>query len=236
MKKRSKRYQECIKIYDSTKIYSLPEAVSILKKMPAVKFDESVELSMQLGIKPDQTDQAVRGVSTLPNGTGKKVKVLCFVKGEAQKAAENAGADYVGGEELVKKIEGGWLDFDAVVAHPDMMREISKLGKVLGPRGLMPTPKTGTVTIDVAKAIKEIKMGRVEFKSDKTGGLHVAVGKRSFSEEALIANVKAAAKSIASAKPIAVKGDYVKSIHLSLTQSPGVRLASNTVVVVTEEE
>ena len=234
MKKQSKRYRECIKLYDSTKSYSLSEAVKILKRFAPAKFDESVELNFQLGVRPDQPNEAVRGATSLPHGTGKKVRVLCFAKGEAQRAAEQAGADYVGTEEYVKKIEGGWLDFDAVVAHPDMMREISKLGKILGPRGLMPTPKTGTVTPDVAKAIKEIKTGRVEFKTDKTGGLHVLCGKKSFPEEAILTNAKTVIKAIADAKPQAAKGDYLKRVSISTTQSPGIRLRDIAVSVVEE--
>ena len=226
MRPRSKRYEACVKLFDATKRYSLVEAVRLLKQFSPAKFDESVELNFQLGIKPDQSDQMVRGTATLPHGSGKKIRVLCFVKGEAQKAAEQAGADFVGADEYVKKIEGGWLDFDAVVAHPDMMREISKLGKVLGPRGLMPTPKTGTVAVDVAKAIKEIKTGRVEFKTDKTAGVHVGVGKRSFSEEAILANAKIVIKSLMDAKPAAAKGDYLKRAVISLTQSPGIKLRS----------
>ncbi len=230
-KGRSKRYNECAKVFDGTKTYTLGEAVKILKQFKAAKFDESVELSFQLGIKPEQSDQNVRGAISLPSGTGKKVRVLCFVKGESQKAAEQAGADYVGAEEYIKRIEGGWFDFDAVVAHPDMMREISRLGKVLGPRGLMPTPKTGTVTTDVAKAIKEIKMGRVDFKNDKTGGLHVAIGKRSFADDALLANAKIVIKAVVDAKPQSSKGDYIKRVYMALTQSPGVRLRSSSLGV-----
>lgn len=232
MHKRSKRYQASLKTFDPAKNYPLSEAVRLVKQFSPAKYDESVTLNFQLGIKPDQTDQAVRGTAVLPNGSGKKVRVLCFVKGEAQKTAEQAGAEYVGAEEYIKKIESGWLDFDAVVAHPDMMREISKLGKVLGPRGLMPTPKTGTVTPDVAKAIKEIKGGRVEFKSDKTAGLHVLIGKRSFSEEALLANANAAIKSLLEVKPAAAKGDYIKRTFLASSQSPGIRIRTSATSVV----
>ena len=224
MKRRSKRYRESLKAFDPTKSYSLPEAVKILKQFAPAKCDESVALNFQLGIRPDQANEAVRVTTALPHGSGRKVRVLCFAKGESQRAAEEAGADYVGAEEYVKKIEGGWLDFDAVVAHPDMMREISKLGKVLGPRGLMPTPKTGTVTPDVRKAVKEIKGGRVEFKSDKTGGLHVLCGKRSFADEALLSNAKAVIKAVSEAKPAAAKGDYLKRVSISASQSPGIKL------------
>ncbi|MBI1978026.1 MAG: 50S ribosomal protein L1 [Candidatus Omnitrophica bacterium] len=234
MHKRSKRYQECVKLYEPTKSYSLSEAVKILKQFSPAKFDESVELSFQLGVHPDQPNEAVRGATNLPHGSGKKVRVLCFAKGEAQRAAEQAGADYVGADEFMKKIEGGWLDFDAVVAHPDMMREISKLGKVLGPRGLMPTPKTGTVTPDVGKAVKEIKGGRVEFKTDKTGGLHVTCGKKSFSEDAILANAKTVIKAIIDAKPIAAKGDYLKRVTIATTQGPGIKLRATTMSVAEE--
>ena len=236
MKQRSKRYQECLKQFDSTKSYLLPEAVKILKKFTSAKFDESVELNFQLGVRPDQPNEQVRGATGLPHGSGKKVRVLCFAKGEAQRAAEEAGADYVGTDEYVKKIESGWLEFDAVVAHPDMMREISKLGKVLGPRGLMPTPKTGTVTPDVKKAIKEIKAGRVEFKSDKTGGLHVLFGKRSFSEDALLTNAKAVIQAVSDAKPSAAKGDFVRRVSIAGSQSPGIKLRGVIVSVSEEKE
>jgi large subunit ribosomal protein L1 len=224
MKHRSKRYKEVLKMYDPTKSYVLPEAVKIVKRFAPAKYDETVGLNFQLGIKPDQANEMVRGTAVLPHGSGKKIRVLCFAKGEAARLAEQAGADFAGAEEYVKKIEGGWLDFDAVVAHPDMMREISKLGKVLGPRGLMPTPKTGTVTPEVGKAIKEIKAGRVEFKSDKTGGLHVICGKKSFSEEALVQNAASIIKAVSQAKPAAAKGDYLKRVFLSASHSPGVKL------------
>jgi len=213
-----------LKAYDPVKSYTLPEAVKIVKQFSPAKCDETVGLNFQLSINPEQANEAVRGTAALPHGSGKKIRVLCFAKGEAQRSAEQAGADYVGAEDYVKKIEGGWLEFDAVVAHPDLMRDISKLGKVLGPRGLMPTPKTGTVTPDVGKAIKEIKAGRVEFKNDKTGGLHVICGKKSFPEEALVQNATAVIQAVSRAKPSAAKGDYMKRIYLSASQSPGVKL------------
>ena len=232
MKKRSKRYKEAAKSLVAEKTYTLFEAVSTLKKFPTAKFDESVQLNFQLGIKPDQADQTVRGTAALPHGTGKNVRVLCFVKGEAEKAAREAGADYAGADEFIKKIEGGWLDFDAIVAHPDMMRDISKLGKVLGPRGLMPSPKAGTVAADVKKAIKEIKAGRVEFKNDRTGGVHVSCGKRSFTEEALFENAKILIKAILDAKPQTTKGDYLRNVTLASTQNPGLKLRSGALSVV----
>lgn len=236
MRKRSKRYLESLKAFDPSKSYALSEAVKILKRFAPVKCDESVTLDFQLGIRPDQPNEAVRGTAALPHGSGKKMRVLCFAKGEAQRAAEEAGADYVGAEEYMKKIEGGWLDFDAVVAHPDMMREISKLGKILGPRGLMPTPKTGTVTPDVRKAVKEIKSGRVEFKSDKTGGLHVLCGKRSFTEDALLSNATVVIKAVTEMKPPAAKGDYFKRASLSASQSPGIRLKLAAAKISEDEE
>lgn len=232
MKKRSKRYREAAKSLEESKSYTLLEAVRTLKTFPPVKFDESVQLNFQLGIKPDQADQTVRGTAALPHGTGKKVRVLCFVKGEAEKAAKEAGADYTGAEEYVKKIEGGWLDFDAVVAHPDMMREISKLGKILGPRGLMPSPKAGTVAVDVKKAVKEIKAGRVEFKNDRTGGIHILCGKRSFPEEALFENAKTLVKAVLDAKPQTTKGDYLRHVTLAATQSPGLKIRSGALSIV----
>lgn len=224
MKKRSKRHAERVKLVEKGKTYPLPQAVKALKQIPVGKFDESVDLHLQLGIKPDQSDEAVRGVASLPHGSGKKIRVLCFCKGEGARDAQAAGADYVGAEDYITKVQGGWMEFDSVVAHPDMMREISKLGRILGPRGLMPTPKTGTVTIDVAKAVKEVKAGRTEFKSDKTGGIHVSCGKLSFTENALADNIKAVLKAIAQAKPAAVKADFIKRVYVSTTQGPGLSL------------
>lgn len=232
MRPPSKRYREAEKLVDRTKTYTLSEAVGIVKKFPGAKYDESVQLNFQLGIKPEQSDEMVRGAASLPHGSGRKVRVLCFVKGELEKAAREAGAEHVGSAEFIKKIEEGWLDFDAVVAHPDMMREISKLGKILGPRGLMPSPKTGTVTPDVKKAVNEIKAGRVEFKNDKTGGLHVLCGKKSFSEEALFENAKTIIKAVLDAKPQASKGDYLKNVSLAASQSPGLKLRAGAMSIV----
>ncbi|OGX05115.1 MAG: 50S ribosomal protein L1 [Omnitrophica bacterium RIFCSPLOWO2_12_FULL_50_11] len=232
MKRRSKRYESNSKSFDCSKQYVLEEAIRILKGFAPAKFDESVELNFRLGIRADQSNENVRGVTTLPHGTGKTVKVLCFAKGEAQRAAQAAGADYVGAEEYVKKVSEGWMDFDAVVAHPEMMRDISKLGKILGPRGLMPTPKTGTVTTDVDKTIREIKSGRIEFKSDKTAGLHVRFGRRSFSEENLLDNAKAAIRAVIDSKPSACKGDYIKRVSVASSQSPGIKLRTTSMTVV----
>ncbi len=220
----SKRFQKRSQLVDPNKRYSLDEAVKTIKKIEGQKYDESVGLNFQLGVKSETGSENVRGAVSLPHGTGKKVRVICFCKGELAKTAEKAGADVVGAEELVQKVLEGWMEFDAVVAHPDMMREVSKLGRVLGPKGLMPSPKTGTVTPNVAKAVEEVKAGRVEFKSDKTGGLHAICGKLSFSEQALVENAKVLIRAIQDAKPAATKGDYIKTITLSPTQGPGFRL------------
>ncbi len=227
---RSKRYKERAKLVDRNRYYALAEAIDTLKQYPKSKFDESVELNFQLGLDLKQSEGVVRGTVSLPHGSGKKVKVLCFCKGEGANDARTAGADYVGAEDLIEKIQGGWLDFDVVVAHPDMMRDISKLGRVLGPKGLMPSPKTGTVTISVGKAVQEVKKGKIEVKSDKTGGLHVACGKLSFPAEALVENAKAVIKTVADLKPASAKGDYLRSIGISSTQGPGLRLQLSTLL------
>lgn len=223
--KRSKRFKKRESLVDREKRYALNDAVKILKKIDNTKFDETVVLNFQLGIKTDSGTENVRGAVSLPHGSGKKVRVIAFAKGEGAREAKDAGADEVGAEELVAKIQGGWMEFDAVVAHPDMMREVSKLGRVLGPKGLMPTPKTGTVTPQVAKAVKELKAGRIEFKSDKTGGLHAICGKLSFNENALLENARTVVKAVQDAKPQTSKGDYLKSATLTTTQGPGIRLA-----------
>ena len=223
--KRSKRYQGRAKLVDREKKYNLSEAVKILKKIEAGKIDETVSLNFQLGIKTEAGSENVRSAVSLPHGSGKKVSVICFCKGEGAKEAQEAGADHVGAEELVQKILEGWMEFDAVVAHPDMMREVSKLGRVLGPKGLMPTPKTGTVTPNVAKAVKELKGGRVEIKSDKTGGLHAICGKMSFAEKALLENAQTVIRAVREAKPPASKGDYLKSVTLAPAQGPGIQLS-----------
>ena len=223
-KKRSKRYQKRDKLVEEGKTYPLTEAVNLLKQVSDNRYDETATLDFQLGIRPDQSDEMVRGIVALPHGTGRKIRVICFCKGEGAKTAEAAGADVVGAEELIQKIQGGWMEFDAVVAHPDMMREVSKLGKVLGPRGLMPSPKSGTVTPDVARAVKELKAGRIEFKSDKTGGLHAPCGKLSFSKEALEENARTLIRAVKDAKPAAAKGNYMKNATLSLSQGPGISL------------
>ncbi len=207
---------------------ALEEAVPLVQKVKFAKFDETVELSIRLGVDPKHADQMVRGTVVLPHGLGKTKKVLAIAGGEKQKEAREAGADEVGGEEMVEKIQGGWMDFEAVVATPDMMRAVGKLGKVLGPRGLMPNPKTGTVTFDIGKAIREIKAGKVEFRVDKTGIVHAPVGKTSFGTDRLIENARALLDSIMKARPAAAKGKYVRSMTLSSTMGPGVKIDSAT--------
>lgn len=202
--------------------YRLEEAIPLVQKVKYAKFDETVELAMRLGVDPKHADQMVRGTVVLPHGLGKSKRVLAIAGADKQKEASEAGADFVGGDELVEKILGGWVDYDAVVATPDMMRAVGRLGKVLGPRGLMPNPKTGTVTPNVAQAIKEIKAGKVEFRVDKTGIVHAPVGKTSFSTENLVANAHALVDSVVRAKPAAAKGKYLKSVTVSSTMGPGV--------------
>src|SRR5438270_7918226 len=204
--------------------YTLQDAVPLLQKVKYAKFDETVELTLRLGVDPKHADQMVRGTVVLPHGLGKSKRVAVIAGGEKQKEATEAGADVVGGDDLVEKIQGGFMDFDAVVATPDMMRGVGKLGKVLGPRGLMPNPKTGTVTTDIAKAIREIKAGKVEFRVDKTGIIHAPVGKMSFAGDALVANAHALVDSIVKAKPAAAKGKYLRSVTVSSTMGPGIRI------------
>jgi large subunit ribosomal protein L1 len=204
--------------------YSIEEAIPLVQKVKYTKFDETVELAMRLGVDPKHADQMVRGTVVLPHGLGKSKRVLAIAGADKQKEAQEAGADHVGGDEVVEKILGGWIDFEAVVATPDMMRAVGRLGKVLGPRGLMPNPKTGTVTPNIAQAIKEIKAGKVEFRVDKTGIVHAPVGKTSFPTEALVANMRALVDSVVRAKPAAAKGRYLKSVTVSSTMGPGVRI------------
>src|SRR6187399_2496544 len=212
--------------------HTIEEAVPLMQKVKFAKFDETVELALRLGVDPKHADQMVRGTVVLPHGLGKSKKVLAIAGGEKQREATEAGADHVGGEEMVDKIQGGFMDFDAVVATPDMMRAVGKLGKVLGPRGLMPNPKTGTVTVDIAKAIQEIKAGKVEFRVDKTGIIHAPVGKASFATDSLVANAHALVDSIVKAKPAAAKGKYLKSVTLSSTMGPGVRIDTAHIIEV----
>jgi large subunit ribosomal protein L1 len=224
MAKLTKRQKLSNELIDKNKQYPFEEAVVILKKLPKAKFDESVELAFNLNIDAKQSDQLIRGTLILPNGTGRDTKVLVFCKGEDVKSARDAGADHVGADDLVQKISGGWTDFDAVVATPEMMKDISKLGKVLGPRGLMPSPKAGTVTKDIAKAVKELKSGKVEFKTAKDGNIYLAIGKVSFDEKALIENGQLVIDKIKKAKPAAVKGTYIKSVFMSTTMGSGIQL------------
>ena len=220
----SKRYQKRAGLVEEGKLYSLTEALKILKTVEMGKADETISLNFQLGVRAEQGDENVRGTVSLPHGSGKSVKVLCFAKGESAREAETAGADFVGAEELVEKVKNGFLDFDVVVSHPDMMREVSKLGRVLGPKGLMPTPKTGTVTPQVGKAVKEVKGGRIEFKSDKTAGLHAVCGKLSFTEAALLENARTVIKAVKDSKPTTSKGEYLRSVNIATTHGPGLKL------------
>ena len=214
------------------KYYEIKDAVYLVKEIAFAKFNESVDLAIKLGVDPKHSDQMVRGSVLLPHGTGKKVKVLVFAKGEKEKEATDAGADYVGAEDLAEKITKGWMDFDSVVATPDMMGTVGKLGRILGPRGLMPNPKTGTVTFDVARAIGDIRKGKVEFKVEKAGILHVPVGKKSFSQEQLFENSMAVLESVIKAKPASSKGTYLQSVTISATMSPGISVNTGSVTKV----
>jgi len=222
MIKRSKKYRAAMELIEKDKIYTIDEAVELAKKTATAKFDETIEMHVRLGVDPKYADQQVRGAIVLPNGTGKSKKVLVFTKGEKVQAAQDAGADYVGSDELVAKIQGGWFDFDVAIATPDMMGVVGRLGKLLGPRGLMPNPKLGTVTPDVAKAIAEQKAGKVEYRTDKAGNIHCPIGKASFENDKLKENYQTLLDTLIRVKPAAAKGQYVRSIHLSATMGPGV--------------
>lgn len=223
--KRGKRYKEAVKQIDRTNLYDAAEAVALVKKTAAAKFDETVEVHIRTGCDGRHAEQQVRGAVVLPNGTGKTVKVLVFAKGDKVNEAEAAGADYVGGDELIPKIQHeGWLDFDVVVATPDMMGIVGRLGKILGPKGLMPNPKAGTVTMDVTKAVNDIKAGKIEYRLDKANIIHVPIGKASFTDEKLLENFNALMEAIVKARPSAVKGQYLRSITLSSTMGPGLKL------------
>ncbi|MDH3492247.1 MAG: 50S ribosomal protein L1 [Acidobacteriota bacterium] len=224
MGKAGKKYRAAFEKIEPEKRYALKDAIALLKEIAFAKFDETVELTMWLGVDPRQADQLVRGTIVLPHGLGKSKRVAVIAQGDKLKEAEEAGADIAGGEELVDKIKGGWLEFDALITTPDMMRLVGQLGRVLGPRGLMPNPKTGTVTMDVAKAVEETKAGKVEYRVDKTGVIHTPIGKVSFEGDKLEANVRSLINAVMKAKPAAAKGRYVKKVNLAATMSPGILL------------
>ena len=225
----SKRYDAAVAKVDRAKAYTVDEAITTLKAMPAAKFDESVDLSFRLGVDPKHADQMVRGAVVLPNGIGKSVRVAVFAKGEKEREAREAGADVIGAEDLVQRVQEGFMDFDTTIATPDLMGQVGRLGKVLGPRGLMPNPKLGTVTFDVGRAVREAKAGKVEFRVDKAGNIHTPIGKRSFTPEQLAANALALIEAIVRAKPAAAKGTYLRTLTVSSTMSPGVPIDAQAV-------
>lgn len=227
MPKRGKKFNDAFNKVEREKLYDLNEAVELLKQISFAKFDETVDIAVKLGVDPRHADQMVRGSVSLPNGTGKTVSVLVFAKGEKAKEAAAAGADFVGDDDLVEKISGGWFGFDKVVATPDMMAVVGKIGRVLGPRGLMPNPKLGTVTQDVAKAVTDLKAGMIEYRVEKSGIIHAPVGKKSFSAESLVENIKALVDALVKAKPSSAKGQYVKGITIASTMSPGIKIDSS---------
>lgn len=230
MPKRGKRYQDAVKQIDRTKLYDPQEAIDLLKSMAKVKFDETVEVAVKLGVDPRHADQQVRGAMVLPHGTGKTRTVLVFAKGDKAKEAEAAGADFVGAEDMVEKIQKeGWLGFEVAIATPDMMGMVGKLGRILGPRGLMPNPKTGTVTFDVNQAIQEVKAGKIEYRVDKAGNIHAPIGKASFDSEKLAQNLKALVEQLIRVKPSAAKGQYIKGITVTTTMGPGVKVSAQKV-------
>ena len=224
MAKKSKKMQDALKKVDNTKAYSVEEAVALAQETNIAKFDATVEVAYRLNVDPKKADQQIRGAVVLPNGTGKTQTVLVFAKGEKAKEAEAAGADFVGDDDMVQKIQGGWFDFDVVVATPDMMATVGKLGRVLGPKGLMPNPKTGTVTMDVTKAVNEVKAGKVTYRVDKAGNVHVPIGKVSFEDDKLVENFKTINDVLVKAKPSAAKGQYIKNISVTTTFGPGVHV------------
>ncbi|WP_217589006.1 50S ribosomal protein L1 [Lentibacillus saliphilus] len=224
MANKSKKYQEAIKLVDRTKAYEIKEAVELIKQTAKANFDETVEVAFRLGVDPKKADQQIRGAMVLPHGTGKTQRVLVFAKGEKLKEAEAAGADFVGDQDMINKINQGWFDFDVIVATPDMMAEVGKLGRVLGPKGLMPNPKTGTVTFEVEKAVKDIKAGKVEYRVDKSANIHVPIGKVSFDDDKLIENFTAITDTIVKAKPQAAKGTYMKNAVIASTMGPGIKV------------
>jgi large subunit ribosomal protein L1 len=220
----TKREKAIEAVLDRSKDYSIEEAVEVLKRLPAAKFDETIDVSLRLGVDPKHADQMVRGAVVLPHGIGKTVRVAVFAKGEKEREARDAGADVVGAEDLVERIQGGWMEFDSAIATPDLMGQVGRLGKILGPRGLMPNPKLGTVTFDVARAVREAKAGKVEFRVDKAGNVHVPVGKRSFPTDQLVANALALLDAIVRAKPAAAKGQYLRSVTVAPTMGPGIKV------------
>lgn len=226
---RSKRYKEIEKKVDVARAYSLDEAIAVLQQTPKVKFDESVEISLKVGVDPKKSDQQVRGTVPLPSGTGKSVKVVVVAKGEKAQEAKASGAFEVGGDEMIERIKNGWTDFDVLITTPDMMREMSKLGKVLGPRGLMPSPKAGTVTTDITKAVAELQAGKVEFKVDKNAVINNMVGKISFNKQALLDNIHAFLSAVQRAKPSTAKGLYMQSLYVSTTMGPGLKIDMSTI-------
>jgi large subunit ribosomal protein L1 len=224
MSEKGKNYRAALNKVDRNQRYLLEDSLRLVKETAHAKFDETVEMAIRLGVDPRQADQNIRGTVTLPHGMGKSVRVLAFAKGDKEKEAQDAGADFVGSDELIKKISDGWLEFDKAVATPDMMGAVGRIGKILGPRGLMPNPKTGTVAMDIGKAVKEIKAGKLEFRVDKAGIIHVPVGKASFGPEQLIDNAKAVLGSIIRAKPASAKGNYIKGVTVATTMGPGIKI------------
>jgi large subunit ribosomal protein L1 len=222
--KLGKRFRKAIDVAGAERLGDLTDAVDRLKKAATAKFDETVEVSMSLGVDPRHAEQQVRGTVVLPHGTGKKIRVLVLTKGDKEREAKDAGADYAGSEEFIKRLNEGWLDVDSIIATPDMMGEVGKLGRILGPRGLMPNPRSGTVTMDVAKAVREVKSGKIEYRVDKAGNLHVPVGKASFGKDQLVQNLQTFLREVIRQKPAAAKGQYLRSITLSSTMGPPVRL------------
>ena len=224
MPKHGKKYEEASKLVDKAALHEVSEAIELVKKTATAKFDETVEVAFKLGVDPRQSDQMIRGAVVLPNGTGKTQTVLVFAKGEKAKEAEAAGADFVGADDIVAKIQGGWFDFDVAIATPDMMGVVGKIGRLLGPKGLMPNPKTGTVTMDVTKAINDVKAGKIEYRVDKTGIIHAPIGKASFEQEKLEENFKTLCDVLIKAKPASSKGQYIRSVTVSSTMGPGVKI------------
>ncbi|HTY07544.1 MAG TPA: 50S ribosomal protein L1 [Candidatus Edwardsbacteria bacterium] len=229
---RGKKYANSVKKADPAKDYTLKEACAMIKDMAYAKFDETVELSLNLGVDPKQSDQNLRGTILLPHGSGKKVRVLVFAKGEKESEAKAAGADFAGADDLIKKVSEGWTEFDVAIATPDMMAQVGKLGKILGVRGLMPNPKTGTVTFDVAKAVKDYKAGKLEYRVDKNSNMHLPIGKKSFDADKLYDNAVAALAEVLRAKPSSVKGTYIKSLAVASTMSPSVKIAASELATI----